>query len=237
MLHEQGLVLVHGEPGVALDAGERDVHPALLEPGSVQEHVDPLDEPELRVEEVHGVEGVAGHRDRKGAAGHQVFLVVRHDRGLALATLGAVHAIQIDEVDGRGRIVAVGHAVPHPGADERQVRVTVARLDLLLLRRQLAPKLHLVVVVRGVRGKEGVEGVEELREPPVVVMHPGREALVEIARGRVKGAVERLAVTPQQVAGVRRDLLVDVDRFEAAAGAQGEPDLSGHGSHSAELYY
>ena len=113
--------------------------------------------------------------------------------------------------------------------------VGVLRLDLLLLVAQLAPQVHLVVAVLGVGGEDGVPGVEELGEPPVVVVHPPGEALVEVARGGVERAVERLAVAPEQVAGVGGDLLVDVDRLEPAAGAQGQPDLCRSGCHLRQL--
>ena len=64
-----------------------------------------------------------------------------------------------------------------------------------------------------------------------MVVHPAGEALVEVPRGRVERAVEGLPVALQQVAGVGGDPLVDVDRLEAAARAQGEPDLCGSGGH------
>ena len=151
--------------------------------------------------------------------------------------VGAVGAVEVDEVDGRERLVAVGDAVAHARADEGEVRVGVPRLDLLLLVAELAPQLHLVVAVLGVGREDGVPGVEELGEPAVVVVHPPGEALVEVARRRVQRAVEGLPVAPEQVAGVGGDPLVDVDRLEPAAGVQGEADLGGCGCHCANRHF
>ena len=143
-------------------------------------------------------------------------MIVGDDGGLALALQRFGLAVELDEIHRRVGPRAVGDAVAHAGADERQVRVAVARLDDLLLVAQLAAQLHLIVAVFAALRKQRVERAEELRHQVVLVVQPHRQALIEIAGGGVERGVERAAVTAQQIAVLLRDALVDVDRLEAA---------------------
>jgi hypothetical protein len=122
---------------------------------------------------------------------------------------------ELDEVDRRLGPHAVGDAVAHAGADEREVRVAVARLDDLLLVGQLAAQVHLVVPVLAALREQRMEDAEELRHQVVVVVQPHAQALIEVAGGGVKRGVERAAVAAQDVAEIRGDTPVDVDGLEA----------------------
>ena len=165
----------------------------LSRPLAGEQLVDAGDQPELRVGQVHRVDRMLRERHPERLARHDALLVVGHDRGLPLAPRSPFVPSRSMKIHRGERLVAVGDAVAHPRADEGEVRVGVARLDLLLLVGELAAQLHLVVPVLGVRREERVPRVEELREPPAVVMHAAGEALVEVAGRRVQRAVERLA--------------------------------------------
>jgi hypothetical protein len=117
------------------------------------------------------------------------------------------------------------------------MRVGVLRLALLLRVAELAPELHLVVVVIGVGREERVPRVEELGEAAVLVVHAPRQALVQVAGGRVQRAVERSAVASKQVSRLGADPLVDVDRLEAAAGVQPEAYFRGRRGHSSSRQF
>ena len=165
---------------------------------------------------------------------HDRLVVVAHHARPPLPAGPLVHPVQVDEVRGRGRAVAVPDAVPHPGADEGQVGVPVARLHRALLGGELGAQVHLVVLVGGLGGEDGPEGLEEERQPLAVVEQARGEALLEVAGGGVRGAVEGAAVPVQGVPELGLDQPADVDDVEAAAGGQGEPDLRGRWQPSSD---
>src|SRR6185503_361368 len=90
---------------------------------------------------------------------------------------------------------------------------------------QLRPQVHPIVVILGALGKQRIERADKLRKPILVVPKSRRQALIEIARGGVEGAVDGALVTLQHVARYLRDPLVDVDRLEAPLGCEGQPDF------------
>ena len=101
---------------------------------------------------------------------------------------------------GRG---PVGDAVAHPRPDVGQVRIGVLRLDDLLLVGQLRSQFHAVVVIFATLREERVKRPEKLRKQVWPVVHPRREALIEIAGGGVERAVQRPAMAVENVAGDR----------------------------------
>src|SRR5262249_49307377 len=75
----------------------------------------------------------------------------------APSTTLAVDAVEIDEVDRFVRAVSVRDAAAQPGADERQVRITVARLGSSLFLRQFFAQVQFVVLVAGTFWKDRLE--------------------------------------------------------------------------------
>src|SRR5476649_2275678 len=158
-------------------------------------------------------------------------LVVSKDRRRPPAPRGLAHPVQIDEVHRRVGLGPVGHAVAQPRADEGQMRVAVARLDLLLLIAQLGAQIHLVVAVRRPLREERVERPEELRQPIVAVVEADRQALVEVSRRRVERAIEHALVALEQITGRLGDAGVDVNGFEAPLGRERQPQFGGSCLH------
>src|SRR5438270_869697 len=103
------------------------------------------------------------------------------------------------------RLRSVGDAVAHPGPDKGEVRIGVARLDLLLVGAQLGPQLHLVVAVLGAVREQRVEAAEELRQAIVAVVEACGQALIEIAGRRMKRTVQGQTMPPQRIARLLRD--------------------------------
>ena len=74
-------------------------------------------------------------------------------------------------------------------------------------------------------------------EAILVVPQPRRQALIEVAGGRVQRTVQRALVPAQHVARLLGDAPVDVDRLEAALRRQGQPDFgrAGHDHGTPQL--
>src|SRR5262249_46084628 len=110
----------------------------------------------------------------------------------AMPRSAAVDAIEIDEVNKLVRTVPVDDAGAKPGADERQVRVAVARLDAPLLLRELAAQMQLVMPIPRTLGKRRLVRTQVGRYAMASHIQSPDGALVEVARGGVKRVVESL---------------------------------------------
>ena len=177
---------------MALALGQLDADAALGHVVLRGQRLDLLVEPELRVLQVDRVDRVRRHRDHQALADDFLFLAEADDRRLALARLALVHAVEVDEVDRLARAVPVGDAVAQAGADEGQVRIGVLRLVALLLVGQLVAQLQLVVLVAGAFREDRLEDLHERLDARLAfLLEPRRQALIEVAGGRVEGAVER----------------------------------------------
>ena len=160
------------------------------------------------------------------------------------ASAPRVHAVELHEPDRLFAALLVRRAVPQPTANERQVRVGVARLRGPLLIRELGPEVQLVVGIAGVGGKELLEHLQVVLDFLAVVLEDRRDAPVEVARRRVVRDVARLGV-PREVGA---ELLVqpapDVEevearcRLDAQRGVERIPsrvDVAAHEAHRAAL--
>ena len=95
------------------------------------------------------------------------------------------------------------------------MRVGVSRLDLALRLAELGALLHPVVAVGSTGREEHAERAEEELEVVAAVAQAREQARVEIAGGRVKGAVERLLVPVERIPVLLGEPLPHVDGLEA----------------------
>ena len=110
--------------------------------------------------------------------------------------------------------------------------IGVARLDRPFRRRQVLAAIELIVLVAGPFGEHRPEDFEVRRDrPPVVTRQTRRQALLEIARGRVKRVIQVARVRVEQVAMRRPQLFANVDDVEPGPRRQFERDLDWRNSH------
>src|SRR5262249_41712442 len=128
-------------------------------------------------------------------------------------------SIEINEINRRIRIGAVANAVFHSRPDKREVRISIAWFDDFLGFAQLGSKIDPVVTVLGAFGKQRAKRMKKARQQVVAVVHPQRQASVQIA-GRCMKRTEKRALMPlQQIArlGYARG---DIDRLESPPGGE-----------------
>ena len=120
---------------------------------------------------------------------HDVFSIVKDGVSLARAVNVLVGAIQIDKIYRASWTVDVSDAVLEPGADESQVRVGIARLAFFLLITQLLPQLNLIVAIVRIGREQFLKGTNKRVDLRPAVLQAGAKTLLQIARGRVQGAI------------------------------------------------
>src|SRR3954463_13490124 len=87
------------------------------------------------------------HRHADRDLSDDALLFIADDRRLALPAGRWGCAIEFNEIDRRLRLHAMRHAIAHSGADEREMRVSIARFDNFLCVRKLGAEIHLIVAV------------------------------------------------------------------------------------------
>ena len=80
------------------------------------------------------------------------------------------------------------------------MRVSVSRFDDLLSIAELGSKIHLVVAVFGSLGKQGAKCTKELRKQVVAIVHPQRQAPVQVSGSGVWRAEQDTLVASQKIA-------------------------------------
>src|SRR5262249_23572773 len=143
LLHQQRLVLVDGEARPTLLSRERDVDPPLHHAVTKDECLEAIEQAESRILQVHTIDDPRGDRNRETIPGDDLLFGEAEDARHALPPARAVDAVEIDEQHGLAGPMAVGYAGAQSRADERQVRIAVARFDAALFLRQLLAQLQL----------------------------------------------------------------------------------------------
>ena len=187
MAHEQRLVLVDRQPGLALAAGELEPDAAAGDPLRLDQRDDLLVDPQLRILQVDRVHRVIRHRHVDAQPRHFALAGEADNAREAAARTAVGDAVQIDEAHGLFGPVDVADAGAEARRDEGEVRVGVARLDRPLRRRQVLPAIELIVLVAGPLGEHRAKDLEVGRDRRLVVARqPRGQALLEIPGGRVK---------------------------------------------------
>ncbi len=124
---------------------------------AIDQGLDAVEETEVRILQVHGVDRLRRHRNRETFARHDPLFAETDNAGDPPARTGAVDAVEIDEVDRFVRTLAVRDAAAQACADEREVRVAVARFSLPLFLGELLAQVQLVVSVAGPLREHGLE--------------------------------------------------------------------------------
>src|SRR5262245_41812192 len=165
MPHKQGLMFVYCESRVMLAGGKAEVYPPGCYTILGDKPVKLWIKTESRILEVHRVHCVIGHRNLEALAGHHFLNVECNDAAEATPRTPAIHAVEIDEIDGRSWTDGVPYAVAHTGRDECQMRVAVSRFHNPLPVGKVMPQVQFVVMIAGVLWKYGLKDLHVRKDP------------------------------------------------------------------------
>jgi hypothetical protein len=201
VLHQQRFVLVDREADVTLRRIDHDVDAAMAQAALPQEMIDILEQTEARIRKVDRIDWMLRNGNAQANSRDHAFVVVGKDRGGTLAPHRRRHPIEFNKVHRRVGPSAVGDAIAQSCADVSQVRVGIAWLHFLLFVAQFGAQLHPVVAILAALRKQGMERAKELGEKVLAVMQANGEALIEVPRSGMEGAIEGSLVAAQDVAG------------------------------------
>src|SRR5262245_3438409 len=156
-MHQQPLVLVDRETRPTVGVRERQLNASLHHAVPIDHRLDPIEQTETGIFQIHGVDRLCSNRNPETFARDNPLLGKTDNARHPPSTTLAVDAVEIDEVDRFVRTVAVRDTAAQPGADERQVRIAVARLGLSLFLRQFLAQVQFVMLVAGTLWKYGLE--------------------------------------------------------------------------------
>jgi hypothetical protein len=165
------------------DASSRDAVPAY-ELGAV------LVDAETRILQVHRLDAVSGHRHREPRVGDRLFRGIPDDARASRTRAPGVDPVEVDERHRLARTIAIRHTGAQCARHEREMRIGVQRFDGTLRGRQFRAPIDLVVGVAGTLRKHRPKHVDVRHDAVGALIEARRHALIEIARGRVKGTAQ-----------------------------------------------
>ena len=183
--HQQRLVFVDRQRRAALARAEDEIDASMLDAAAGQQCVHARKQTYRRIGQVDRFESADPNGNHRGGACHDAFLVIRQDRRLPLAARAVARSVEVDK-EHRAVGRRMRDATPDTGPDVAEVRIGVARFDVLLRLGQLSAKIHPVVAIPGARWEDGPELAHESRNTVAALSEPPRQILFEVAGGRVR---------------------------------------------------
>jgi hypothetical protein len=223
--HQQRFVLVDGEPGLTLAAGELEPHASAADAMLFHDCGDLLVDPQLWILQVDRIDLMIRNRNVDTQPRDLTLVREADDAGQAPAGTPVGNAVEIDEADGLFRAVDVADAGAQARRHEREVRVGVAWLNRALGGREILAAVELIVFVPGAFRKHRAKDLDVRRDGFLLAAKAGREALLEVPGRRVKRVIQVVWVGVEQAAMRVTEPLADIDDVEPGPRRQFERDL------------